>query len=257
MATILVVDDEPDIRLLTKLNLERDGHRVTTADDGVAALAEVARSRPDLILLDVMMPELDGWSVLEQLKAASDQATAEIPVVMLTALGGAMDRAKGGIEGAVRYLTKPIDIDELRRTITEALAAPEPPQRRNAQHKALEMLARIERNAPPSSSDSLPRPRLSGLEHDRSRRRAPEPPPALRIATERLGALTDKQRELLDAVQSHATVLEAATTLGMSRSNIYASLRRISRRLGTASVPELLELLRTGTLDLHPTTTPQ
>jgi CheY-like chemotaxis protein len=222
VATILVVDDEPDIRLLTKLNLERDGHTIVTAGNGTEALAAVSDAPPDLILLDVMMPEVDGWAVLEQLKAQRGNAISDIPVVLITALGGPMDRVKGGIEG------------------------PERAQRLKAQQQALEMLARIERNVPPTTIDNAPRPRLSGLERGPSPAR---PEPAVpRIAEERLASLTDKQRELLDAVAQASTIMEAATGLHMSRSNVYASLRRISRKLGTYSVRELLETLRRGDL---------
>jgi CheY-like chemotaxis protein len=247
VATILVVDDEPDIRLLTKLNLERDGHRIITASNGAEALAAVQDAPPDLILLDVMMPEVDGWAVLDQLKQHLGKPFSDIPVILLTALGGPMDRVKGGIEGAVRYLTKPIDLEELRGSVTDALTTPEGPQRRKAQEKALEMLARIERNVSPTSADEAPRPRLSGLE------RGPEPPrpsaPSLaQQAAERLDQLTAKQRELLDTVWRSPTVMEAAETLQMSRSNVYSSLRRISRKLGTRSVRELLHLVRHGDL---------
>jgi FixJ family two-component response regulator len=193
------------------------------------------------------MPELDGWQVLEQLKSADDTALVATPVLMLTALGGPMDRVRGGIEGAVRYLTKPIDLDELRGAVLDALAEPEPPQRRNAQRRALEMLARIESNSPPSLVDAQPRLRLSALERDRTPPKA-ERPASLRAALERLDHLTVKQRALLEAVASAPTVLEAATALGVSRSNIYASLRRISRKLGTSSVPELLAFVRSGQL---------
>src|ERR1051325_3625589 len=133
MATILVVDDEPDIRLLTTVNLERDGHRIIGASNGAEALEAVKDALPDLILLDVMMPELDGWGVLDQLKAHLGKPFSDIPVILLTALGG----VKGGIEGAVRYLTKPIDLDELRQAVTDALNEPESAQRRKAQGKAL------------------------------------------------------------------------------------------------------------------------
>jgi len=247
MATILIVDDEPDIRLLTKLNLERDGHLIVTASNGAEALVAVQEAPPDLILLDVMMPEVDGWAVLDQLKAHLGKPISEIPVILLTALGSPLDRVKGGIEGAVRYMTKPIDLDELRSAVTEALTEPEGPQRRKAQGKALEMLARIERNVSPTAPDDAPRPRLSGLE------RGPEPPRASlpsagQLAAEHLDQLTEKQRELLDAVWRSPTVMEAAATLHMSRSNVYSSLRRISRKLGTKSVRELLHLVRHGDL---------
>src|SRR3954454_12229976 len=121
MARILVVDDEPDIQLLTRINLERDGHEVLTASDGGDALSAVSDSPPDLIVLDVMMPEVDGWTVLTELKSRHGDAASEIPVILLTALGSPLARAKGGIEGAVRYLTKPIDLDELRDAVVEAL----------------------------------------------------------------------------------------------------------------------------------------
>jgi two-component system, OmpR family, alkaline phosphatase synthesis response regulator PhoP len=245
MATILVVDDEPDIRLLTKLNLEHDGHTVVTAMDGEEALDSVWDAAPDLIVLDVMMPNVDGWDVLEQLKSAIDKPITEIPVILLTALGGPIDRVKGGIEGAVHYLTKPMDFDALRTAVSEALAEPEPSQRLKAQHQALEMLARIERNAPPTAVSAAPRPRLSALEHERDAAWDP-PQTAVTLEEGRIGTLTDKQRQLLRVVSVAPTVMEAASELGTSRSNVYASLRRINRKLGTRSVRELLDLVRSG-----------
>jgi DNA-binding response OmpR family regulator len=249
MATILVVDDEPDMRLLTKVNLERDGHTIVTATDGEEALDTVRETPPDLIVLDVMMPNVDGWDVLEQLKSALDKPITEIPVIVVTALGSPMDRVKGGIEGAVQYLTKPMDIDRLRTAVTDALAEPEAPQRRKAQHHALEMLARIERNAAPTDEDAAPRPRLSALEHERVPSRE-ERPAAARFGADRVASLTDKQRQLLRAVSATPTVMEAAAGLGMSRSNVYASLRRINRRLGTPSVHDLLDIVRSGDVKL-------
>lgn len=247
MGTILIVDDEPDIRLLTKLNLERDGHRIATASNGAEALAAVQEALPDLIVLDVMMPQVDGWTVLDQLKTHLGKPFSEIPVILLTALGTPMDRVKGGIEGAVRYLTKPIDLDALREAVNDALATPEGPQRRKAQEKALEMLARIEANVPPTAGDDAPRPRLSGLERGPEAPR-PSAPSAGALAAANLDQLTAKQRELLDAVWRSPTVMEAAASLQMSRSNVYSSLRRISRKLGTRSVRDLLHLLRHGDL---------
>jgi DNA-binding NarL/FixJ family response regulator len=99
----------------------------------------------------------------------------------------------------------------------------------------------------PTATDDAPRPRLSGLE------RGPEParanqPSAGQQAAANLDQLTGKQRELLEAVRRAPTVMEAASTLQMSRSNVYSSLRRISRKLGTRSVRELLHLVRHGDL---------
>jgi CheY-like chemotaxis protein/DNA-binding CsgD family transcriptional regulator len=245
VATILVVDDEPDIRLLTKMNLERDGHTIITATNGEEALDAVRDAPPDLIVLDVMMPKVDGWGVLEKLKSALDKPITEIPVILVTALGGPMDRVKGGIEGAVQYLTKPMDLEALRAAVSEALAEPELPQRRKAQHNALEMLARIERNAAPMDVSSAPRPRLSAFEHEKGPPRV-EPEPTVKISEDRIASLTDKQRQLLHVVSVAPTVMEAACDLGMSRSNVYASLRRINRKLGTRSVRDLLDVVRSG-----------
>ena len=177
MATVLVVDDEADIVLLGRLNLEMDGYHVVTAGDGIEALALVESERPDVVVLDLMMPGLDGWGVLERLKTHPDEDVRTIPVLLLTALSGPMDRVRGGIEGAVRYLVKPFDPDDLRRAVSEALEGePEPVQRRRAQALALESLARLEGNRPAESTpDSTPRPHLTRLEHRRSGASASKP----------------------------------------------------------------------------------
>jgi CheY-like chemotaxis protein len=249
MATVLVVDDEPGIRLLLQLELDRQGHRVLEAGDGTEALDMVSRERPDAVVLDVMMPKVDGWAVLTELKADPDPEIRRIPVILLTALAEPLDRAKGGIEGAVRYLTKPLDLEDLHAAVDDALAGPEAAQRRRAQEQALELLARLERNAPVATGPASPRPRLSRLERGPApSATAPPPGSTVRPGADRLSTLTDKQRELLDALRRAPTVMEAASTLGMSRSNIYASLRRISRKLGVHSVTELLDLVRHGGL---------
>jgi len=104
---VLVVDDEQSIRFLCRVNLGASGMEVLEADDGNAGL-ELARSEhPDLILLDVMMPGLDGWDVAREL--AEDAATREIPVVFLTARAEAADRRRGAQLGGVGYLVKPFD----------------------------------------------------------------------------------------------------------------------------------------------------
>lgn len=245
MATVLVVDDEPDIRALIQLNLELDGHRVITAANGAEALEMVADEVPDVMLLDLMMPEVDGWTVLETIKAARDLDINRIPVLMLTANDAADARVRGGIEGAIRFLTKPFSPSSLRDEINEALAGdPEPAKRRRSQQAALEQLARLERGGE-MTEPSAARPRLTRLE----RRPVPTAEPnQVVVARERLGSLTEKQRELLESLAASAAVSDAAAGLGVSRSNVYASLRRISRKLGVPSVPELLRLIRDGTL---------
>jgi CheY-like chemotaxis protein len=246
MATILVVDDEPDIRQLVQLNLELDGHRVLTAGNGHEALQVLEHELPDVMLLDLNMPELDGWAVLQRIKEAGDTDVSRIPVLMLTAYDTADNRVRGGIEGAIRYLTKPFSPTGLRDEIRDAIEGePEPVKRRKAQQAALEQLARMEKGADPLGKSPFTRPHITRLEH----RPTPTPEPKQLVdARVKLSELTDKQRDLLDRLSTAASVSDAATDLGVSRSNVYASLRRISRKLGIASVPDLLLLVRGGSL---------
>jgi diguanylate cyclase (GGDEF)-like protein len=108
---ILVVDDDPDILQFVRLNLELDGFDVDLAGGGREALEMAAAAPPDLMLLDVMMPEIDGLTVLRRLR--SDPGTANIPVIVLTARSLAEDRVKGLDLGADDYITKPFDLEEL------------------------------------------------------------------------------------------------------------------------------------------------
>ncbi|MGH8983868.1 MAG: response regulator [Acidimicrobiia bacterium] len=250
MPLVLVVDDEPDIRELIKLNLEFAGHRVVTAADGREALAAVRREPPDAILLDLMMPVVDGWAVIEELKASSTRDLSEIPVFMVTARDEPNHRLRGGIEGALRYITKPFDPEKLVAELAIALspsAPPEPEQRRQVQHSSLEELARRERAGGVDSAPtpSEPRVRITRLEHAP---RASSPSPRLRNARDKVSELSVKQRELLESLATRTPVTAVAQQLGMSRSNIYASLRRISRKLGLKGTNELLALLRQGAI---------
>jgi diguanylate cyclase (GGDEF)-like protein len=116
---ILVVDDDPDILQFVEMNLDMEGFDAQTAESGRVAL-EVARERPpDLILLDVMMPELDGLTVLRRLR--SSPATSSIPVVLLTAKALAEDRVRGLDLGADDYITKPFDVEELLARVKAVL----------------------------------------------------------------------------------------------------------------------------------------
>lgn len=252
MAKVLVVDDEPDIVLFVRVSLELSGHEVCTAADGVAALVAVERERPEAIVLDVVMPELDGWGVLERLKSASDETIRTIPVLMLTALDAAGDHARGGIEGAIRYLTKPLDPDDLLASLADVLGGPpEPEQRKAAQWQGLASLARIERDAAGGAAPIGTQPRLSRLEHPPPARPGTPVPEPIAATVPGVGVrreLTPKQGELLEALLANPTVSAAALGLGVSRSNVYASLRRIGRKLGITDVSELLRLLRSGSL---------
>jgi CheY-like chemotaxis protein/DNA-binding CsgD family transcriptional regulator len=247
MANVLVVDDEPDIVLFAQINLELSGHVVRTAADGAEALESLLTDPPDVVVLDVMMPRLDGWQVLAEIKGQPDERLRTIPVVMLTALDTDLDQARGGIEGAVHYLTKPLTPDDLVAAVADALAGDEPELRKAAQQRGLVSIARMERHAGGGSAPPGPHVDVTRLERARTDR----PMAPVAEVDRGLGgadALTAKQRDLLDALRAAPSVSEAATNLGMSRSNIYASLRRIGRKLGVADVSELLRLLRTGQL---------
>ena len=108
---ILAVDDERHIVRLVEVNLQRAGYEVVTAYDGREALEKVKSENPDLIVLDVMMPYMDGFEVLKHLKA--DPETAEVPVIMLTAKAQDADVFRGWQSGVDCYLTKPFNPMEL------------------------------------------------------------------------------------------------------------------------------------------------
>lgn len=111
MAKIVAVDDDPAILELIKINLEIQGHDVKTAPEGIEGFAMVQQEMPDLVLLDVMMPGVDGYTVCQRIR--KNDATKDIPVLMLTALGVVDDKVKGFDSGADDYLVKPFEIPEL------------------------------------------------------------------------------------------------------------------------------------------------
>jgi len=111
MTRVLVIDDEAPIRLLCRVNLEAEGMEVLEAADGPSGLDQARQGDPDVILLDVMMPGLDGWRVAEQL--LEDERTQEIPIIFLTARAEFRDRARGLDIGGVDYVTKPFNPLEL------------------------------------------------------------------------------------------------------------------------------------------------
>jgi DNA-binding response OmpR family regulator len=112
---VLVVDDEAPIRLLCRVNLEAENMTVLEAADGEAGLALARSERPDIILLDVMMPAMNGWQVAERL--LEDHATSHIPLVFLTARAELRDRARGLELGGVEYITKPFNPLELASVV--------------------------------------------------------------------------------------------------------------------------------------------
>jgi len=112
---VLVVDDEAPIRLLCRVNLEAEGMDVVEASDGETGLETARAEKPDVVLLDVMMPGMDGWQVAERL--VDDAETAEIPLVFLTARAELRDRARGLELGGVDYITKPFNPTELAKVV--------------------------------------------------------------------------------------------------------------------------------------------
>ena len=119
MARVLAVDDDHVIRGLLEVNLEMEGHEVMTAVDGEDALTKVRADPPDLILLDVMMPKVNGWQVAEALKA--DAATRHIPIIFLSARAMESDVRKGTDIGVEEYVTKPFDPIDLMDLVNRLL----------------------------------------------------------------------------------------------------------------------------------------
>ena len=117
---ILAVDDERHIARLVQINLQKEGYEVITASNGREALEKLAADKPDLVVMDVMMPELDGFEALQHMKA--DSATADIPVIMLTAKAQDADVFQGWQSGADLYLTKPFNPSELITFVKRILA---------------------------------------------------------------------------------------------------------------------------------------
>ncbi|MEA2516771.1 MAG: two-component system, OmpR family, response regulator [Actinomycetota bacterium] len=127
MARILIADDDPDIRQLVIYALADEGHAVSVAKNGREAVDQVAASAPELMVLDIMMPELDGYGVLQELQERDIKGTTK--VLVLTAKGSDHDWKQGYDLGADRYMTKPFDPEELLNTVNDML---------NASHTELE-----------------------------------------------------------------------------------------------------------------------
>jgi len=135
--TVLVVDDEPDVLLLCRVNLEFEGYEVLEAADGEQAMTQVQAHRPDVVLLDIMMPKMDGWQVLAAIK--SEAALADIPVVMLTAKVQDQDQIRGWSEGAADYITKPFSPLALSQVLQDVLDT-DPEEEERRRHMILEKL---------------------------------------------------------------------------------------------------------------------
>lgn len=120
MAKILVVEDDPPTVALVKTVLERAGHSINAAANGAEALLTINANMPDLILMDVMMPVMNGFQTLHVIK--SNPLTQDIPVIILTARSGDIDMAQGWAEGVSFYLTKPFSAKELLTVVERLLS---------------------------------------------------------------------------------------------------------------------------------------
>jgi DNA-binding response OmpR family regulator len=121
MPRILIVDDEPNIVLALEILMKREGYEIRTVGDGERAVEAAETFRPDLILLDVMMPRMDGFEVCQRIRA--DASLKDISIVMLTAKGREVEREKGLALGADLYITKPFSTREVVRKVKEMLAS--------------------------------------------------------------------------------------------------------------------------------------
>ncbi len=119
MNKVFLIDDDIAILELIKINLELSGYNVQTSSDPIKGFQMIKQENPDLIILDVMMPEVDGYSLA--LKIRQQDATKKIPIIMLTALGELDDKLKGFNSGVDDYLTKPFEIEELKARVLAVL----------------------------------------------------------------------------------------------------------------------------------------
>ena len=203
--TLLVVEDEPDVRALVRELLERAGYRVVEAASGREALRALYAARPDLVVLDVVLPDLDGWQTLERIRDASG-----VPVLMLTALTTEIDKVRGLRAGADDYVTKPFGRAELVARVEALLRrASEPPDEASERYD-------------------------DGLVALDDRRRS------VRVGGDDV-ALTPREYRLLraflarpDEVLTHDELLELAwgTTRGVSRDQVRLYVNYLRRKLG-------------------------
>jgi two-component system phosphate regulon response regulator PhoB len=215
-STILVIEDERDIRELVGFNLEKAGFRVLAAEDGAAGLSLARKERPDLIVLDLMLPSLDGKEVCRRIR--QDPDTAAIPIIMLTALTEEVDRIVGLELGADDYLTKPFSPREL----------------------VLRIKAVLRRGSPVREAGPL---RLAGLIIDPDRHRVE--------AEERPVDLTATEFKLLQCLAENAGRVMSRSSLldrvwgysfdGYGRT-VDTHIRRLRRKLGASA--ELIETVR-------------
>ena len=217
-AQILVVDDEPDILSVLVYHLSREGYRVTTAVNGQGALMAAAAERPDLIILDLMLPGMDGYEVLQRLRHAD--RTAAIPVILLTARREEEERVKGFEVGADDYITKPFSARELTLRV-EALLRRSKAEPVSASRRISVGPVELDREAHRAFSEGA-EVDLTPLEYR-----------LLEVLLERRGRVQSR-RQLLQAVWDTNAAIETRT--------VDMHVARLRMKLGGAS--DLIETVR-------------
>lgn len=224
---ILVVEDEEDLASLVEVNLSLAGYDVVVAPTGEDGLQAIREHDPDAVLLDVMLPGIDGWNVLRTIK--EDRSTRDLPIVMLTALSEERDLIRGHLQGAVEYVTKPFEMKRLLETVESVLGEATEDELQERRRRTRTMLKRLAELDSGRTSEGSP-VRISALE------RTPvpeseEPPEATPAQKAGLATMTKKQRWLASALGAGWAAREIAEHLDVSRSNVYATRRRVARRL--------------------------
>lgn len=217
-AQILVVDDEPDILSVLVYHLSREGYRVTTAVNGQGALTAAAAERPDLIILDLMLPGMDGYEVLQRLR--NSDRTAAIPVILLTARREEEERVKGFEVGADDYITKPFSARELTLRV-EALLRRSKAEPVSASRRISVGPVELDREAHRAFSEGA-EVDLTPLEYR-----------LLEVLLERRGRVQSR-RQLLQAVWDTNAAIETRT--------VDMHVARLRMKLGGAS--DLIETVR-------------
>jgi twitching motility two-component system response regulator PilG len=138
---VLVVDDSPTVRKIVQLTLQRERIRVVTAGDGLTALAAVADEQPDLVLLDIMLPRMDGYNICQVIR--KNTAYRDLPIIMLSGKDGLFDKMRGKLAGSTEYMTKPFDSIELAQTVKRYLDSPA--ARERAARREMRMQGRLRR----------------------------------------------------------------------------------------------------------------
>jgi DNA-binding response OmpR family regulator len=214
---VLVVDDDPDVRTLVSELLERAGYGVLQAPNGREALPILYERRPDLVVLDVSMPELDGWATLERIRELSD-----VPVLMLSALGAELEKVRALRSGADDYVTKPFGRQELLARVESVLRRAPAPEVREAYSDRLLEVDFAQRRVRASGGTEL---ELTPLE--------------FRL----MSAFVDHPGQLL----AHDQLLELAWggERGSSRDQVKLYVGYLRRKLAAAGVPaESIETVR-------------